>query len=300
MSLPTWLPGFTRKAYNYQGLGFYPAWTTRGGATVAVATDSNPCLLLHSTEGPTLPTYGNGKANPNFTIDPWRRQAYQHVPCNVASRALVKHNERAVQVEIVGYCDAKTAASRGQQAYLLDHLTDAQLTWLGSKLREIGSACGIPAQTSVTWKAYNSGQAPSSYGTNNGVRLNATQFAAYQGWLGHQHAPGNVHGDPGDLDVRKVLRLSAPAKPAPAKPAPGTTTVPKRVLKVGTAGADVRWLQAGLKARYPSYAGKLATDGVFGNATRDAVKEWQHRVGLTPDGIVGPATLARLKKEWNV
>lgn len=91
----------------------------------------------------------------------------------------------------------------------------------------------------------------------------------------------------------------APAKPkptTPAKPQP-TTLIPTRVLKVGTAGADVRWLQTGLKARY-SYA-DLATDGVFGRATRDAVKEWQHRVGLTPDGTFGPASLKAARKAWN-
>ena len=35
-------------------------------------------------------------------------------------------------------------------------------------------------------------------------------------------------------------------------------------------------------------------DGVWGNITTECVKAWQKAHGLTPDGIVGPATLAKL------
>lgn len=45
----------------------------------------------------------------------------------------------------------------------------------------------------------------------------------------------------------------------------------------------------------------VMTDGVYGRVTEEAVKEFQRRNHITPDGIVGPATLAllipnRLKK----
>jgi len=36
----------------------------------------------------------------------------------------------------------------------------------------------------------------------------------------------------------------------------------------------------------------LSIDGVFGDQTERAVKEWQNTNGLTVDGIVGPATWA--------
>ncbi len=50
------------------------------------------------------------------------------------------------------------------------------------------------------------------------------------------------------------------------------------ILKLGSTGEDVKILQEklGLKA-----------DGSFGPGTEKAVKEWQSKNGLTPDGVVG-------------
>lgn len=55
-------------------------------------------------------------------------------------------------------------------------------------------------------------------------------------------------------------------------------------------GGDVRALQVALL----SEGFKVATDGVFGPNTREAVIAYQKKNGLTADGIAGPATSARL------
>lgn len=88
-----------------------------------------------------------------------------------------------------------------------------------------------------------------------------------------------------------ALRSGAPAVyvPPPA-PAPQQTIV----LKRGSTGQNVVTLQATLKTRYPSYAGKIVTDGIFGPATEAVVKEFQRRSGLEVDGIVGAKTQAAL------
>lgn len=60
-----------------------------------------------------------------------------------------------------------------------------------------------------------------------------------------------------------------------------------RILKYGSTGPAVQLLQLALnRAGY----GPLATDGIFGSATRNAVLYFQSDNGLAADGIVGPAT----------
>ena len=59
----------------------------------------------------------------------------------------------------------------------------------------------------------------------------------------------------------------------------------------GSSGSVVSQIQTKLK-NWGYYAG--AVDGVFGSGTESAVKQFQRKNGLTPDGVVGPATLKAL------
>lgn len=59
----------------------------------------------------------------------------------------------------------------------------------------------------------------------------------------------------------------------------------------GSTGEQVRIIQSKLK-NWGYYDGSV--DGVFGSQTTQAVKYFQRKNGLTPDGIVGPATLRAL------
>ncbi|MFF0144637.1 peptidoglycan hydrolase-like protein with peptidoglycan-binding domain [Amycolatopsis sulphurea] len=69
----------------------------------------------------------------------------------------------------------------------------------------------------------------------------------------------------------------------PAPPAPGSGG--HATVKRGSAGADVALVQR--------YLG-LKADGIFGADTEAAVKRYQSAQHLTADGIVGPATWARI------
>ena len=69
------------------------------------------------------------------------------------------------------------------------------------------------------------------------------------------------------------------------------------VLRYGSFGDPVKRLQAGLNEVFPAYPGMpLVADGDFGPRTELAVREFQRRVGLPPDGVVGPLTRAQLAK----
>lgn len=66
-----------------------------------------------------------------------------------------------------------------------------------------------------------------------------------------------------------------------------------RVLRRGTAGADVKTLQAALIA-YGFSCGAAGADGDFGSGTETALKKFQTKYGLGADGIAGKGTWGKL------
>lgn len=71
-----------------------------------------------------------------------------------------------------------------------------------------------------------------------------------------------------------------------------TYSEPNIILKKGTYGTGVKWLQDMLN--HNGYS--LSIDGEFGNATYQAVTNFQNNKGLIVDGIVGNTTKNALKK----
>lgn len=72
-----------------------------------------------------------------------------------------------------------------------------------------------------------------------------------------------------------------------------TSSYPGTPLRVGSTGPDVVTLQVALNRIAQSYPAipKLANvDGIFGSRTERTVRAFQQIFGLSPDGIVGPAT----------
>ncbi len=62
------------------------------------------------------------------------------------------------------------------------------------------------------------------------------------------------------------------------------------VLKQGSSGDDVVWLQKRLNAKGMD----LKADGRYGAKTREAVAAFQRKAGIKEDGIAGPVTIGRL------
>ncbi|MCM1042908.1 MAG: peptidoglycan-binding protein [Corallococcus sp.] len=66
---------------------------------------------------------------------------------------------------------------------------------------------------------------------------------------------------------------------------------PYPTLRQGSRGTYVKYMQSKLESKlYP--VGSI--DGIFGNATLSALKQFQEENGLNPDGIAGPLTWAKL------
>ena len=181
-------------------------------------------VLLHTTEGMGWPGYGGGSSAPHATIKPIPGKGIEvreHIPFGQFAKALqnrsggVQTNTSGVlQFELMGTCDERTAS----RAYYWPRADDAVLQALADYLRPIMATYGIPHTSDVTWKSYNRGQVPSSYGLSNGVRMSFAKWGTFRGICGHQHAPENDHGDPGDFPISTLLRyLSGASAATPAK-----------------------------------------------------------------------------------
>lgn len=134
-------------------------------------------------------------------------------------------------------------------------------------------AYSIRGWNTVMWQ-YTSSASVAGYSVDANVAyLNRDQWAAYAtgGKAGHASAP------------------------APSNPTPAPSFAPSRTLGPGSTGEDVKGLQSGLNAVFPAYS-CLEVDGIFGNATAEAVMEFQRRSGLAADAYAGPDTQKELSK----
>jgi hypothetical protein len=104
------------------------------------------------------------------------------------------------------------------------------------------------------------------------------------------HACPGKHVDRSDMVARVLvaMRLGAPAAPSPpATPrARVKPPIPGGVLCKGMSGPEVARLQAVLDF----FGASVDVDDGFGWKTEDALRAFQKRSGLTPDGIYGAAT----------
>ncbi|MER7082652.1 zinc D-Ala-D-Ala carboxypeptidase [Saccharopolyspora kobensis] len=93
--------------------------------------------------------------------------------------------------------------------------------------------------------------------------------------------------------VASFVAPVAVANPDPAVSAADGCYTWNRTLSSGASGDDVRNLQIRV-AGYPGSGGKLAIDGQYGPATKDAVARFQQAYGLSADGIAGAETFNKI------
>jgi peptidoglycan hydrolase-like protein with peptidoglycan-binding domain len=74
-----------------------------------------------------------------------------------------------------------------------------------------------------------------------------------------------------------------------------TLTVTDPMLRQGDSGAAVTELQQLLNAKGIN----ITVDGIFGDATRAVVVQFQKQSGIIADGVVGPQTWQTLRRDGN-
>lgn len=174
--------------------------------------EDNPTwkLLLHTTEGGSYVSarsaYHRNGFSPHVTAgvhqqDSDRVSAWQNVGFNERATTLgedpggiVVNRDYVIQIEMIGYADRTVAQRNGHSHLYIHNWADWYIEGLAKVCNDILDEVGIPRQCTVEWVEY-----PASYGKNASQRLTTAEYDAYEGILGHQHAPENSHGDPGNL-----------------------------------------------------------------------------------------------------
>ncbi|MDH6451561.1 hypothetical protein M2155_003969 [Streptomyces sp. SAI-119] len=268
-------------------------------------------VVLHTTEGRTLPTYSGGALAPNLTAVPdlaaKRLRWYQHFDIETSSRALanlrggVETNTLNVcQVELVGTCDpgshTKWKAAGKAHVYWPD-APDWALQGVARFLAWMHEEHGVPLSGPGSWPAY-----PSSYGSKQGQRMSGTKWEAFKGVCGHMHVPENNHGDPGAIDFSRLVKYAradldvdddtpqGPQKPSkPRVPAyPG-----RKHFRAGASNEHVLRLGKQLVKRGFGDHYKVGPSREWGEADRLNVRDFQKsRAELRgdADGYPGPLT----------
>jgi hypothetical protein len=225
-------------------------------------------FLLHTTETGGWPGYSAGAKAPNATYYPKFRQIRQHFGINRSSRALrdpsstlVRENrDNVFQLEIICYSQYSLAVERG--GIWVGDLTASHMRDIAAMILQCHRDWDLPLQSSVTWREGRK----TWY---NDVRLSGPQFDAYRGILGHVHASGNDHWDPGGfrysrledgLDYQLVNHpvygggsVVVPPPPAPEPPPPlDLLRKATDMILVKQAGTDPTriWLLTGTSRRH--------------------------------------------------
>lgn len=206
---PQYYPGASR-AYWYED--------NYGGSAMEVNVS-----VLHTTEGTSLPSYGGGASAPNITavpdFDAKKLRWYQHFRIDTSSRALVNlrggaetNTLNVVQVELVGTCDPSTHRRWGGRQHIYwPEAPDWALRDLGRFIGWLHREHGLRLSAPTKWLPY-----PSSYGRTS-ARMSAAEWRGFYGICGHQHVVENDHGDPGAIDINRIIAYARGEATAPSK-----------------------------------------------------------------------------------
>lgn len=251
---PQFYPGANRTAAWYED--------NYGGDAMEVNV-----LVIHTTEGTSLPSYGGGASAPNITFVPdfknKRLVPYQHYRVDISSRALVNklggvatNTNNVTQAEFVGTCDPATSkrwSAAGVEHIFWPQAPDWALREMAEYVAWLHEEHGIPLVIPEDWPPY-----PSSYGNGQGQRMSPAEWNKFRGVCGHMHPPENSHGDPGSTDMVKVIRFAReilaldddPTTPPPLPPKPVVPAFPgRKYFRDGANNKYVTQLGAQLKKR---------------------------------------------------
>lgn len=161
-----------------------------------------------------------------------------------------------------------------------------------STLKRIAHVGLVTEVTSSKFKSIegNTSSKPGVVRNGGAVREKEYPITQYNAYFAHPDYKNGVKGtDTVPVSTKKPVASKPTGNGNPYK-APASTGV---VLKKGSKGESVRWAQYELN-RWKS---TLEEDGDFGSKTEKQAIAYQKAYGLTPDGQIGPKTIAMLKND---
>ena len=269
---------------------------------------------LHTAVSDAASLYGwfnqNGKPLSHFYVNE-NGIVIQYLDTKYRAAADLEANDATISVETWDGGKPNSTPWNAKQVAAITKL----IVWLnethGIKLVLAKDSNYGPTSHGVSWHRLG---CPYRGGRINGRRVLSQVRPGYMQHITHMmYTTSSGKVCPGDLRIAQIPGIVKDAKaivageikPTPKPPAPKPPAKPKPkppvskapVLMQGPARSDkyVKNLQDDLNRVFPSYS-QLKEDNSFGPATRAVVREFQRQVGLTPDGVVGPKTWAKLEK----
>jgi hypothetical protein len=170
-------------------------------------------FLVHTTEGPTLDgaftTRDMNRDAPHFILEVknGHQRLVQCIPINRAARGL-EHNSgpetnraNCIQVEVVGFTDKAVAAQLGHPELYVANWSADVYRHLHELMLWTHQNFGVPMESDFPF-----------IGQPGYHRLSGDEFFNAKGLVGHCHAAGNSHTDPGA--IKRTFVLKGPPVPA--------------------------------------------------------------------------------------
>ncbi|HEX7099651.1 MAG TPA: hypothetical protein VF377_10450 [Acidimicrobiia bacterium] len=171
-------------------------------------------IVAHTTETKGLPDYGGGASAPQITIDPAERIVFQHQPLDHRGGALrgtrrvyadtgvyAVMNEKAVQVEIIGYSDKQTVVKYGDGRRWVGDFTAADYEFIAAVVHYLKGLFDIGDDI----HARPSGRSWAA-GISSPYRMGAEAWEQFGGFTAHGGIFGQTHFDTGVLDLHRIWR----------------------------------------------------------------------------------------------
>lgn len=218
-----------------------------------------------------------------------------------------KHTCIFVKIDGVGYiaeahynagkygCVDKKASDYNTGNYSFFHVYRANQAFTGC----IDKGCtGINVQylqQFLNWAGYDCGTADGSFGSKTYTALKAWQTDAglsVDGRFGKASLAAAQTFIPSKPSIKNTTQTSVAKSAAPAKVGYSGKwpTLPKKGLKKGSKGTQVKYLQQFLK--WYGYS-KIKVDGKYGNSTKNYVKKFQKANKIKVDGKFGKQSLKK-------